>query len=65
MILHGIYDNGKIEIKEKNLPNIRLEIEINLPVDTPVSSRFTKALQIIDNYHGNIETWSREEIHER
>ena len=30
IILHGIYDNGKVEITDKNLPNIRAEIEIIL-----------------------------------
>jgi hypothetical protein len=28
IILHGIYDNGKVEITDRNLPNIRAEIEI-------------------------------------
>ncbi len=28
MILHGIYDNGKITIKEKNIPKIKKEVEI-------------------------------------
>lgn len=28
MILHGIYDCGKIEIIEKDLPQIKAEIEI-------------------------------------
>ncbi|NBU98784.1 MAG: hypothetical protein EBS19_11345 [Spirochaetia bacterium] len=30
IILHGIYDNGKVEITDKNLPNVRAEIEIIL-----------------------------------
>ena len=30
IILHGIYDNGKIEITDKGLPNVRAEIEIIL-----------------------------------
>jgi hypothetical protein len=29
--LHGIYNNGKIEIKEKDLPKMKVEIEIVLP----------------------------------
>ena len=36
IILHGVYDNGKIEIKEKNLPQIRTEIEIALPQEKNV-----------------------------
>ncbi|NPV02225.1 MAG: hypothetical protein HPY53_12690 [Brevinematales bacterium] len=31
IILHGIYDNGKVEIREKDLPKMRVEIEITLP----------------------------------
>jgi hypothetical protein len=30
IILHGIYDNRKVEITDKNLPNVRAEIEIIL-----------------------------------
>ena len=30
MILHGIYENGKIRIKEKNLPNIKANVDIYL-----------------------------------
>ncbi len=30
IILHGIYDNGKVEITDKDLPNVRAEIEIIL-----------------------------------
>ena len=30
IILHGIYDNGKVEITDKDLPNVRGEIEIIL-----------------------------------
>ena len=30
IILHGIYDNGKVEITDKNLRNVRAEIEIIL-----------------------------------
>lgn len=30
MILHGIYDNGKIEILEKDLPQIRAKVDIVL-----------------------------------
>ncbi len=30
IILHGIYDNGKIEIKEKDLPKMKGEVEIRL-----------------------------------
>lgn len=28
MILHGVYDNGNIVIKGKNLPMIKTEVEI-------------------------------------
>ncbi len=28
IVLHGIYDHGKIEITEKELPNMKAEIEI-------------------------------------
>ena len=28
MLLHGTYDNGKIIIREKNLPKIKTEVEI-------------------------------------
>lgn len=30
MILHGFYDNGKITIDEKHLPNIKSKIEIKI-----------------------------------
>ncbi len=30
MVLHGIYENGKIKIKEKKLPKIRAEVEIKI-----------------------------------
>jgi hypothetical protein len=65
MILHGIYDNGRIEILEKDLPNIRAEIEIQLPIEKAQKSDFNKALAIIDGYHGTITRWMREELHER
>ena len=31
MILHGIYNNGRIKIKEKKLPKIKTEVDIILP----------------------------------
>jgi len=30
LILHGIYDHGKIDINEKELPDIKTEVEIKL-----------------------------------
>ena len=32
MILHGIYDNGSIELLEKNLPKIKTNITVEIPV---------------------------------
>lgn len=65
MILHGIYENGKIEIKEKDLPNIRAEIEIELPISIRRESSYKKAMEIIDGYKGTVARWTREELHER
>jgi len=31
IILHGTYDSGKIEIKEKNPPQIKTEVDIVFP----------------------------------
>ena len=40
LILHGSYDHGKIEINEKNLPQIKTDIEIILPEPSSDSDRF-------------------------
>jgi hypothetical protein len=32
MTLHGIYDNGSIELLEKNLPKIKTKITVEIPM---------------------------------
>ncbi|OHD53623.1 MAG: hypothetical protein A2Y33_06795 [Spirochaetes bacterium GWF1_51_8] len=65
MILHGIYENGKIELQEKDLPKIRIEIEIQLPIENIEKSSFSHALRIIEGYKGSVARWTRDELHER
>jgi hypothetical protein len=31
LVLHGVYNNGKIKIEEKDLPKIKTKVEIRLP----------------------------------
>ncbi|NPV02064.1 MAG: hypothetical protein HPY53_11860 [Brevinematales bacterium] len=45
IILHGTYDSGKIEIKEKNLPQIKTEVDIVFPEDS-VENLFPSVGQI-------------------
>ena len=33
MVLHGIYDNGKIVLTDKELPNIKVEVDIIIEYD--------------------------------
>lgn len=40
MVLHGIYENGKIEITEKDLPLIKAKVEII--IKNPLSKKITK-----------------------
>jgi hypothetical protein len=45
IILHGTYDSGKIEIKEKNLPQIKTDVDIVFP-ETSVENLFPSVSQI-------------------
>ena len=45
IILHGVYDHGKIEIKEKDLPDIKADVEISIP-DTGKKSELKKLFQV-------------------
>lgn len=66
-ILHGIYDHGKIEITDEELPNIRSNVEIRLTTDnlTDSSGRMENAMKFIEKHSGVFEDWKREELHER
>ena len=48
-ILHGLYDHGKIEITEKNPPEIRAEVEVRI---INSSSPKKKELQVLKKYKG-------------
>ena len=42
MILHGVYENGNIKVKGKNLPMIKTEVEIIIK-DKPWQKKIKKA----------------------
>ena len=71
MTLHGIYDHGKIELLDEDLPDIRTDVEIEIQEDIPDNiARRKKALHNIqkiirENSTHNIEKWTRESILER
>ena len=49
LVLHGIYDNGKVEILEKDLPEIKAEVEIHL-VKPQSKFSFKKSRKILEKY---------------
>ena len=42
IILHGIYDNGKIVLEEKDLPMIKAEAEIKISSSADLKERLHK-----------------------
>ncbi|OHD53348.1 MAG: hypothetical protein A2Y33_12560 [Spirochaetes bacterium GWF1_51_8] len=48
-ILHGLYDHGKIEIIEKNPPEIKAEVEVRI-VKKPLPQK--NEMSVIKKYKG-------------
>ncbi|OHD53576.1 MAG: hypothetical protein A2Y33_06545 [Spirochaetes bacterium GWF1_51_8] len=49
IILHGTYDNGKIEIREKDLPNVKSEVEISLSFENNESESDASEELLLEN----------------
>ena len=49
IILHGTYDNGKIEIKEKDLPDIKSAVEIKF-LDPNVAQKREALLKVVGQF---------------
>ncbi len=62
--LHGIYDNGNIIFKEKDLPKIKTEVEIIINKKEPAS--FKNKQYNFHKSHGKlvINSLSREDLYE-
>ncbi len=58
LVLHGIYDNGKVEITDKNIPiKNRTPIEIAILDKKPVPKRhfsFQESRQLLRKYKGKL-----------
>ena len=52
LILHGIYDHGKIDINEKELPDIKTEVEIKLLESFKFNINFE--IKLSENFKLNI-----------
>lgn len=68
MILHGIYDNGKIELLDKNLPKIKKDVNILLNIDRIEESNSSQGLtDFFNRYHYDMKgfKFNREEANER
>ena len=50
IVLHGIYDHGKIKLTDKNLPEVcaEAEIRVEIPVETDISKKLG---DIVGKYH--------------
>ncbi len=54
MILHGVYDNGKITITEKDLPKVKVNVEIILHTqENPVKSNFNQGIYSLSGIFDN------------
>jgi len=64
MILHGIYDNGKIMINEKCIPRIKTTVEIHIPdkVGSPSNEAIHKKGR---NVRGVLSKYKDRELLER
>lgn len=63
LVLHGIYDHGQIQILDKDLPDIRTEVEILiLEKNSPMNKKFRslEKIKISKDFH-----FSRDELNER
>jgi hypothetical protein len=54
IVLHGIYDHGKIKITDKNLPQIKTKVEIVIPEETPKNSHREKN-KILFDFRGKLD----------
>ncbi len=59
LLLHGIYHNGEIAIKEKNLPEGKAPVEIKVFIRDGLKNRLNKVGGLIRK-----NAFSREEIYE-
>ena len=64
LVLHGIYDNGKIEIEEKDLPKVKAKVKIQFPLGV-TKGNWEAAIKIINNYNGIVKQWDRDELYAR
>ncbi len=62
LVLHGIYDNGKVEITDKDLPEIKTAVEIIINNKAVRKNRFHGFLNEKINIQGH-KIPSREDIH--
>ena len=70
MVLHGIYDNGKIVLTDKELPNIKVEVDIIIEydkVDKLKQNRWDNILKLVNDNKVNIGTisWTRDSLYDR
>ncbi len=70
MILHGIYDNGNIQILDKEIPNLKANVDIIIHSNLNRNEKtrnWDNILKIIqkNKVEVGIINWSRDSLYER
>ena len=68
LILHGIYDNGKVEVIDKKFPHIKKEVKIILTEDITQTSQKNNGLyQFFSRFNYDLKNFkfNREKANER
>lgn len=67
MILHAIYDHGRIELLDEDLPDIRTEVEIEIEEEYSISKKddFIQAIEKLSWDMGKKLYTSRDDLHDR
>lgn len=70
MILHGIYDNGNIQILDKEIPNLKANVDIIIHSNANSNEKmknWDNILKIIQKNKVEVGTinWSRDSLYER